>query len=252
MTRDLVRFTDEGGKSVTLGSDGAYICRRISDAFGLKAGDTFTVSPYGSDKTYTLKFAAVLTSVAENIAVTPEYAEKIGIEYKKDSVYTATEKENVAASSVINNVVSKSDIMKSFDTFLEIMNMMVAVFIIAAVVLGIVVLYNLGVMSYTERYREMATLKVVGFKDRRIGGLLIGQNMWVTLIGVVLGFPLGFGALKYLYSALASEYEVTAVLGLTTWVFSPLITFGVSILVSLLVARKNKKIDMVEALKGAE
>ena len=252
VTRDLVRFTDEGGKSVTLGSDGAYICRRISDAFGLKAGDTFTVSPYGSDKTYTLEVAAVLTSVAENIAVTPEYAEKIGIEYKKDSVYTATEKENVAASDAINNIVSKSDIMKSFDTFLEIMNMMVAVFIIAAVVLGIVVLYNLGVMSYTERYREMATLKVVGFKDRRIGGLLIGQNMWVTLIGVILGFPLGFGALKYLYSALASEYEVTAVLGLTTWIVSPLITFGVSILVSLLVARKNKKIDMVEALKGAE
>ena len=53
--------------------------------------------------------------------------------------------------------------------------------IIAAAVLGIVVLYNLVIMSYTELYREMATLKVVGFSDKKIGKLLIGQNMWVTL-----------------------------------------------------------------------
>ena len=66
-------------------------------------------------------------------------------------------------------------IIDSFDTFNEIMNMMVAVLIVAATVLGIVVLYNLGVMSYTERYREMATLKVVGFRNRKIGKLLISQ-----------------------------------------------------------------------------
>ena len=56
---------------------------------------------------------------------------------------------------------------------MEIMNVMVVILVVAAIVLGIVVLYNLGVMSYVERHRELATLKVLGFRDKHIGKLLI-------------------------------------------------------------------------------
>lgn len=143
-------------------------------------------------------------------------------------------------------------IIDSFDTFNEIMNMMVAVLIVAATVLGIVVLYNLGVMSYTERYREMATLKVVGFRNRKIGKLLISQNMWVTVIGVIVGIPAGIGTLSFLVTQLASEYEMRIRVSVLSIAVSAVLTFAVSLLVSLMVARKNKKIDMVEALKGAE
>lgn len=142
--------------------------------------------------------------------------------------------------------------MKSFDTFVQMLRMSVTVLICAAVVLGLIVLYNLGVMSYTERYREMATLKVVGFKDKKIGRLLISQNLWVTLIGAILGVPVGAFTLTYLLKALASEYEMRAVISVWTVLASVAITFLVSLLVSVLVSRKNKKIDMVEALKGAE
>ena len=130
--------------------------------------------------------------------------------------------------------------------------MMVAVLIVAATVLGTVVLYNLGVMSYTERYREMATLKVVGFRNRKIGKLLISQNMWVTVIGVIIGIPAGMGTLSFLVTQLASEYELRIRVSVLSIAASAALTFAVSLLVSLMVARKNKKIDMVEALKGAE
>ena len=122
----------------------------------------------------------------------------------------------------------------------------------AAVVLGIVVLYNLGVMSYTERYREMATLKVIGFKDRRIGRLLITQNLWLTVIGTVIGLAAGYGVLLWLLNALASDYELKLVIGLPTYLISILLTFGVSLIVGLMVARKNRRIDMVAALKTEE
>lgn len=121
-----------------------------------------------------------------------------------------------------------------------------------AILLGAVVLYNLGIMSYTERYREMATLKVVGFKDKKIGRLLIDQNMWLSLIGVVIGIPLGILTLDYLLKALAGEYEMSLTVSAVTYIISVMLTFGMSLPVSLMVARKNKKIDMVEALKGAE
>ena len=135
---------------------------------------------------------------------------------------------------------------------MEIMNLMIVILIAAALVLGIVVLYNLGVMSYTERYREMATLKVIGFGDKKIGRLLIGQNLWIAAVGTVIGLPAGIGALDYLIKALATEYEMKLVIGPVTCIVSIALTLGVSALVSVMIARKNRKIDMVEALKGAE
>ena len=253
LTTNKVRFPSAETKDFeNIGDDGAYICKRLSDEFNLKKGDTVTISPYGSDDEYTLKINGIIRSVSENIVISPKYAEKAGIAVKADSIYTSTEKADIKAESAIKSVQSKQMIIDSFDTFNEIMNMMVAVLIVAATVLGIVVLYNLGVMSYTERYREMATLKVVGFRNRKIGKLLISQNMWVTVIGVIVGIPAGIGTLSFLVTQLASEYEMRISVSVLSIAVSAVLTFTVSLLVSLMVARKNKKIDMVEALKGAE
>lgn len=249
---DNVRFIDKKNNFVSLSDDGAYICERIADEFGLKKGDTFTVSPYGDDKEYELRVAGMLRSVSENISVSRTYAEKLGFEYIPDSIYTKTEKGDIVADDGIKSVQSKQMIMDSFDSFMELMNLSVAILIIGALGLGFVVLYNLGVMSYTERYREMATLKVVGFGDGKIASLLIGQNLWISIVGIIVGLPLGAGVLVYLVKALASEYEMKAVLGPLTYIFGILLTLSVSLFVSARVAKKNRKIDMVEALKGAE
>lgn len=252
ITRGKVRFPAEKDGYVTPAKDGAYICMRIADEFDLAAGDTLKISPYGSDKTYKLIIAGVIRSVSENIVISTDYAKTLDIPFKTDSVYTDTKKADIKSEECISAVQSKQAIIDSFDTFMDIMYMMIAILIIAAAVLGIVVLYNLGVMSYTERYREMATLKVVGFRDKKIGRLLIGQNMWVTLIGAVLGIPLGIVLLDYLLVTMASEYELKLAIGPLTYITGLVITFGVSLTVSRAVARKNRKIDMVEALKGAE
>lgn len=252
---DKVRFLDKKGALVPLRNDGAYICRRIADEYKLKAGDTFTISPYGTDKEYTLKVNGVIYSSSESVAITNAYAEACGVTgYKTDSLYTSAVKNVLLDDELTKNfeIQDKQSIVESFETFTSLLNLSVTVLIAAAIVLGVVVLYNLGVMSYTERYREMATLKVVGFKDKKIAGLLIGQNMWVTVIGVILGLPLAAGALGYLVKELASEYEMRVVMGWKTFLISTLLTFCVSLVVSLFVAKKNKKIDMVEALKGAE
>ena len=252
---DKVRFLDKKGALVPLRNDGAYLCRRIADEYKLKAGDTFTISPYGTDKEYTLKVNGVIYSSSESVAITNAYAEACGVTgYKTDSLYTSAVKNVLLDDELTKNfeIQDKQSIVESFETFTGLLNLSVTVLIAAAIVLGVVVLYNLGVMSYTERYREMATLKVVGFKDKKIAGLLIGQNMWVTVIGVILGLPLAAGTLGYLVKELASEYEMRVVMGWKTFLISTLLTFCVSLVVSSFVAKKNKKIDMVEALKGAE
>lgn len=95
-------------------------------------------------------------------------------------------------------------------------------------------------------------MKVLGFRDKQIGKLLISQNVWLTVIGVLIGLPTGVGVLYALITSLVSEYELKLTMGVLTYSVSILLTFGVSMAVGFMVARKNKKIDMVEALKGAE
>ena len=192
----------------------------------------------------------ILRSLSESVILSDEAADRLGIPYAINTVYTR--ETGIEAGGVISSVQSKQSILQSFDKFMELMNTMILLLVVAAVVLGLVVLYNLGVMSYTERYREMATLKVVGFRDRQIGRILIGQNLWLTVLGVVIGLPAGVGVLQYLLTALASDYEMKLTLGPLTYAVSILLTFGVSLLVGWMIARRTRSIDMVEALKGVD
>ena len=248
--RGLVKFVDMDKNYVTLSDDGCWVCLRIAREYSLKEGDSLSFSPYGSDKTYEVRVAGILRTASKTLVMTEKYAESIGIDYVTNVIYTS--EKNVAQSEIIINTQTRSAVIESFDTFVKLMDVMIVLLVAAAVILGIVVLYNLGVMSYTERYREMATLKVIGFKDARIGRLLVGENMWLSLIGLILGIPCGLGVLKYLLDALASEYEMSLAVAPRSYVISSLITFGVSLAVGLMISRKNKKIDMVEALKVSE
>ena len=248
---EKIGFLTEENKSMELTDDGVYLCLRLKDTAAI--GDTIEFSPYGSEDTYEVKVAGYFRSlVSECIVMTDNYADSIGVEYHIGTVYTDTASEEIESSSLISGKQDKQTIMDSYDTFMDIMNVMIVVLAVAAIVLGIVVLYNLGVMSYVERSRELATLKVLGFRDKAIGKLLISQNIWLTVIGVLIGIPAGLGVLRVLVVALVSEYELSLSLSPFTFIVSISLTFGVSLLVGLMVSRKNKKIDMVEALKGAE
>lgn len=249
---ELVAFPGDDMDYVKLPDDGALICERLADQFDVKEGDELTFSPFGTDNEYTVRISKIMRSVSESIAISSDYAKEIKLPFAFDSAYTKTQKSDISADTCIKSIQSKQMIMDSFETFIDIFNTMIIILVLGALVLGIVVLYNLGVMSYTERYREMATLKVVGFKDKKIGQLLIGQNLWLSVFGVILGIPAGIGALDYLLKALAGEYEMKMQVSVLSVAISIALTVGMSLLVSLMVSRKNKKIDMVEALKGAE
>lgn len=246
-----IGFLTEENELMELSDDGVYLCLRLKDTADI--GDTIEFSPYGSDETYEVKVAGYFRSlISECIVMTDAYADSLGLEYHIGSVYTDVSSDDIEGSNIISGKQDKATIMESYDAFMEIMNIMIVVLVIAAIILGIVVLYNLGVMSYVERHRELATLKVLGFRDKQIAKLLITQNIWLTFIGVIIGLPGGVGVLYVLVTALVSDYELSLSLGWMTYVVSIALTFGVSLLVGWMVAKKNKKIDMVEALKGAE
>jgi len=242
---------DEDNKEIDLRDDGVYLCLRLADR--AKIGEYIEFSPYGGEETYRVKVVGYNRSImTESVTMTDKYADELGIKYSVSAVYTNKDSSEIPSSELISGKQDKRQLMDSFGSFVQIMDSMVLILVVAAVILGIVVLYNLGVMSYVERSRELATLKVLGFRSKKIGQLLISQNVWLTVIGVILGLPAGLGTLYWMLTALAGEYEMKLMLGPLTYSVSILLTFGVSLLVGWMVARKNRNIDMVEALKNAE
>ena len=248
---ELFNVIDEDNNRIKLGDDGVYLCLRLKEKANI--GDKIEFSPYGSKETYTVKVLGYNRSVmTESVTMSDKLAVRLGLDYSISAIYTDKKTDEIPSSDLIAGKQDKAQLMDTFNSFVDIMDSMVIILVVAAAVLGIVVLHNLGIMSYVERSRELATLKVLGFRNRAIGRLLISQNIWLTSIGVIIGLPAGVGVLQWLISALAGEYEMKLMLGPLTYSVSILLTFGVSLLVGLMVARKNKKIDMVEALKGAE
>lgn len=248
---DRIGFVTEENESFILKDSGVYLSLRLKELADV--GDTIEFSPYGTDKTYKVRVEGYFRSpISECMVMSAEYADSIGIEYHISTIYTDKTADDIETSSIISSTQEKKVIMDTYDVFMNIMNLMISILAAASIILGIVVLYNLGVLSYLERYRELATLKVLGFKDREIGTLLISQNVWITVVGMFLGIPGGYFVLDVLVNALVSEYELSVIVNVLSYVVSVAITFGVSLVVGFMLAGKNKKINMVEALKNAE
>ena len=256
ITHGMYRFIDKDSNIIPLPEEGALICKRLARDFDVKAGDTVTVEPYGTDESYDILISGINGSLTESISMNEDYAEEIGLTgseaYKINSVYTMTDKAQIGTDSNITSVQSKQDIIDSFDAFMEIFYFFIIVLIVASVLLCLIVLYNLGIMSYMERYREMATLKVLGFRNKAIGRLLISQNLWIAVAGTLLGIPAGIWALNYLMNMLAGEYEMETMVGPVSILAATALNLGVAMIVGWMISQKNRRINMVEALKGTE
>ena len=248
----FIQLIDENNNVLKMRNDGAYVCLNLEKT-GYHVGDSVKVYEYGSNSYVEVKIIGTVRSVlSEGMYMTTDYAKTIGLNYTISTIYTDILKQDIDSNSMISSIKSQNELMDTYDTFMEIMNNMIYILELAAVLLAAIVLYNLGIMSYMERYHELSTLKVLGFKDKQISKILVSQNVVLTIIAMIIGFPLGIIALKVMLATLASEYEIKLFLGILTYSVSIILTLSVSILVSLIVANKNKKINMVESLKNAD
>ena len=141
---------------------------------------------------------------------------------------------------------------KSWNQMTSSVMMMVYVVTVVAVIMAFLVLYNLGILSFTEMEREIATLKVLGFKTNVLRKLLLTQNLFFTAIGFILGIPLGFYFMTLMMNAAGdSLYYIPSL----TWgniLLAAFITFSISVGVNLLFSDKIGDLHMVEALKDIE
>lgn len=161
--------------------------------------------------------------------------------------------ENFMAEEAILTVVSSSEISESFNDQMASLSYVVVVLIISAAALAFIVLYNLSNVNITERVRELATIKVLGFHDREVSAYVNRENMFLTVFGGITGLALGVLLHRFIINTMEIDNMMFGkVITWPSYVWSLLLTFLFSAVVSFIMHFALKKIDMVESLKSLE
>ena len=153
----------------------------------------------------------------------------------------------------ISNIISIKKQQDNMKEMMDSVHSIMYILILAAFVLSVVILYNLGILSYLERYREYATMKVIGFKHSEIMAMVLKESFLNLLIGFVIGIPLSKQFLKlYIRVVSMDSMEWVPIITKDHFLIVIFSVIGFSVLVNLIVSMRIRKIDMVEALKSIE
>ena len=263
---DFLSFHSRTNKNevYSLKKDEVILTEKMASLLNVKVGDELTIEDEDrGDQTVTVG-AICENYMSHYLYLSPEkYEELYGVpaEYNtiiysvKDGKDDQIEKIGTKLLSMdgVLNVSYTSSIEGRLDDMLRSLNLVIVVLIVSAGMLAFVVLYNLNNINITERQRELATLKVLGFYDGEVASYVYRENILLTIIGSVVGMVLG--NLLHRYIILTVEVE-EAMFGRQihwqSYLYSFLFTVAFSLFVNWVMFYKLKKIDMVESLKSVE
>ena len=248
---DLISYTDSNRNPIEIDEGDVSISTKLAQKFNLKIGDKIRWHIVGEEDWVTSKIGQIHAEpISQGLIMSPDTLEDQGLNFTPTHIITADKfGENYDS---IKSVTRIDKIIEGWDQMTMAVMMMVYVVTIVAVALAIIVLYNLGILSFTEMEREIATLKVLGFKTRTLRKLLLTQNVIFTAIGFVLGIPLGFYFMTLMMNAAGDSLYYVPTLTWGNILLSAVITFTISIGVNLLFSDKINDLNMVEALKDVE
>lgn len=252
---NLVRFQNENGEFIKVNkNNGVYVTRKLADQKNLKVGDTIKWHIYGVNKYYESKIVGLTKDPqVQNLTMTKEYLESLDIDYKPDSLYTNTDLKSIKDIKNVSLVQDINELKNSLESMLSMMKSMIMLIIVFAIGLGAIIIYNMGILSYSEKQYQFATLKVLGFSDKKIRKIFVQQNNWITVLSIIIGLPTGYYMTSWIFkSVIADNYDFSAYINLSTYLIAIIGTILVSIIVSRMLSKKVNKIDMVSSLKANE
>lgn len=253
-TKEKYQLTDKG----------AVLTEKMAKELGVSAGDTVTIKEE-NEKERTVKISQICENyMSHYLYMTPAvYKAAYGKEPEYNSIYYRTEGRTTKESESVGEAALKLDgalsvsytteLRQQVDDMLQSLDIVIVVLIISAGMLAFVVLYNLNNINITERKRELATLKVLGFYDKEVTEYVYRENILLTLIGSVFGMLLG----KILHRFIIVTVEIDSVMfgrniNTISFVYAFLLTVVFSLFVNGVMYFKLKKINMVESLKSVE
>lgn len=243
-------------KKISLIDNGAIVTKQLADHLKVKKGDSISIR--NSDNELFVLYVSDITYnyISHYIYISENYYQEV---FDKKITYNSI----IANGQIDKNVKLSdygilvinytSDIVKTLDSFIAGLNKIIIMIVVFACFLAFVVLYNLTIINVSERKREMATFKVLGFYDNEISIFVYRETLILTIVGILLGLLGGV----YLHQFIMNTAETDNIVFLRTiniasYLLAALITILFSVIVQLIINRTLKKIDMIDSLKSVE
>ena len=260
--KDYITLTDNDGTGISLPVDAAVVSEKLAYLHKLNVGDIFNVIV--NNKEYILTVGKINKNYfGHTIYINKDYYESVFQKQYKDNTFlvqTTGGKETV--ESVVSNLNNNSDIVnisdnskiqEILDNFIKGIDIIVAVMVICSVTLALVVLYNLINVNVSERIRELSTIKVLGFYPSEVTIYVFREIFYLSGVGIILGNYLGYKMyLKIILELAGRDMMFSSKVPLVVYLLASGITILITIVVMIVMHKKLKKVNMVEALKAIE
>jgi putative ABC transport system permease protein len=253
--------SDSGGATLSLEDNGVIVTEKLAEILNAGKGDTITVKDTDNNE-YSLTVSSVARNYTANyIYMSKELSRKI---FDKTTAYNAivsnhgTTDENALAKRLIDsgyvmNVIFTSDVLKKALDSNDSLNSIIILIVVVASLLAIIVLYNLTSINISERTREIATLKVLGFTDKEANGYIYREALILTLISIGMGLILGIVLHRFVLGVLeGDEMVLSKKIEVLSFLLACGLTMAFSVIMQFVTYIKLKTIDMIESLKSVE
>ncbi|MCM1158807.1 MAG: ABC transporter permease [Bacteroidales bacterium] len=251
--KGLYHILDEDKNVLSLESGNIGVSRKLAQDMDIKAGDEIYWHLYMENDWHKSKVGLIYQSnETQGITLLRKDYEKTGEKYMPTWMFSNSYPEGLADKSYVVSVNGRQEIEDAYRNSMEVISILVWAMLIFSVILIVVVLYNSGNLSFNERIREFATLKVMGMQSGKIRRILSVQNLWLSLLGIILGAPLGKLSLNAMMNSNGDNFDYNLTLKLWCYIISGILVLAVSVLISFFFSKRIRKIDMVDVLKGVE
>ena len=263
--KDIINLVDITSKQqINLPDDGVCLTDKAAQLLGVKVGDWITLIDTDEEEKQVKISYVVENYVSHYIYLSSQVYEEL---YQKDyetnvilvqnKELSAEQEDNFATDLIGQNEVATvnriSTMVKSMDDTLKSLNYVVLVLIVSAGLLAFVVLYNLSNVNISERIRELATIKVLGFYDKEVYSYVTRETILLTLIGITLGLIGGYFLSYFIIDTCETNMlRFNKVVEPISYVYATLITIAFTVIVNIVTYFALKKIDMIESLKSVE
>lgn len=244
---DLITITDDNHDKIQLDKDEVSISKKMAENMDIHVGDTINCSILGSNKIFNVKIDKIHSSpYSQGLVMSPDKLKELGLNYTPTSIVTS---EHVTESFEGTSVLYLDNLVTYWDKLEETSMMIITALVFFAVILALVILYNLNLLSYIEMKNDMVTLKTLGFNSKFLTKLLATQNLLLTIPGFILGIPIGYSVMSILMPAFGEDIYIIPSISITNVVFTFLLIMSVLLVMNLYFSRKIKKFDITDYLK---
>ncbi len=247
---DLITVTDSNHDKLDV-NDEVFLSRKMADMLDVDVGDTIDFRIVGSDKIIKVRIDKIHSSpFYQGLVMSPNKLEQLGLNYTPTSIVTS---QHITESvDGIDDIIYLDNLITGWNQMEELSMLVIITLICFAVILSLIILYNLNLLSFTELENDIVTLKVLGFESAYLVKLLATQSFLFIIIGFIVGIPLSYYVLSMMMPAFGRNIYLVPSISPTNLVVSFIIIISVSIIMNLYFSRKIRNLDMVDLLKGLE